>query len=118
MRELDAALAERNADYAVLVVASDEKVPAKMPPLREYNGDKLIVTFDPEEGPLALQVAYTLARARVLMARGDGEGIDGAAVRDTVERALWPTRGRPPRQPAAHRRRRRRSTRPRRSSAR
>ena len=43
-------------------------------PLREYNGDKLIVAYDPDEGPLALQVAYMLARARVLMARGDGEG--------------------------------------------
>ena len=29
-----------------------------------------------------------LARARVLMARGDGEGIDGAAVTDTVDRTL------------------------------
>ncbi len=88
IRELDEALAQRNADYAVLVVASDEKVPAKMSPLREYNGDKLIVTFDADDGPLALQVGYMLARARVLMARGDGEGIDGAAVTDTVDRTL------------------------------
>jgi hypothetical protein len=86
--ELDRAKAERNADYAVLVVPSDDKVPAKMHALREYNGDKLIVTYDPDEGPLALQVAYSLARARVLMARGGGEGIDGAAVTDTVERAV------------------------------
>ncbi|MCW3047724.1 MAG: hypothetical protein JWO74_2008, partial [Solirubrobacterales bacterium] len=86
--ELDRAKAERNADYAVLVVPSDDKVPAKMQALREYNGDKLIVTYDPEDGPLALQVAYSLARARVLMARGGGEGIDGAAVTDTVERAV------------------------------
>jgi hypothetical protein len=86
--ELDRAKAERNADYAVLVVPSEEKVPAKMHALREYNGDKLIVTYDPDEGPLALQVAYSLARARVLMARGGAEGIDGAAVTDTVERAV------------------------------
>jgi predicted metal-dependent hydrolase len=86
--ELDRAKAERNADYAVLVVPSDEKVPAKMHALREYNGDKLIVAYDADEGPLALQVAYSLARARVLMARGGGEGIDGAAVIDTAERAL------------------------------
>ena len=72
----------------MLVVPSDEKVPAKMHALREYNGDKLIVAYDPEEGSLALQVAYSLARARVLMARGGGEGIDGAAVADTAERAL------------------------------
>jgi hypothetical protein len=57
--------------------------------LREYNGDKLIVPFDAEEGsPLPLQVAYSLARARVLMAKGGGDGVDTAAVRDAVERAL------------------------------
>ncbi len=89
LRELDDALAERNADFAVLVVPAEEKVPARMAPLREYNGDKLIVTFDPEEGSrLALEVAYALARARVLMARGDGEGLDAGALRDAIDRAL------------------------------
>jgi hypothetical protein len=89
LEELDQAKAERNADYAVLVVPSEDKMPAKMLALREYNGDKIIVPFDPQEGmPLALQVAYSLARARVLMAKGGGEGVDTAAVRDAVERAL------------------------------
>jgi len=87
--ELDGAMAERNADYAVLVVPSEEQVPAKMLPLREYNGDKLIVPFDAEDPqPLSLQVAYSLARARVLMARSEGEGVDAEAVRDTTQRAL------------------------------
>src|SRR3954465_9781358 len=88
LEELDAAKAERGADYAVLVVSSEEKVPAKMQPLREYNGDKLIVAYDPEEGPLGLQAAYALARARVLMVRGGEDEIDASAVRDTVERAV------------------------------
>jgi hypothetical protein len=89
LRELDDAMAERNADFAVLVVPGDEKIPARMAPLREYNGDKLIVTFDPQEGSrLALEVAYALARARVLMARGDGEGLDAGALRDSIDRAL------------------------------
>ena len=88
MRQLDEARRERNADYAVLVVPSEEKVPARMHALREYNGDKLIVAYDADEGPLALQVAYALARARVLMARGGAEGVDGAAVADIVERAV------------------------------
>ena len=87
--ELDGAMAERNADYAVLVVPTEDEVPAKMLPLREYNGDKLIVPFDAEDPqPLSLQVAYSLARARVLMARSEGEGIDADAVRDTAQRAL------------------------------
>jgi len=89
MQALQDALAERNADVAVLVVPSEEKVPASLVPLREYNGDKLIVTYDPEEGSsVAIEVAYALARARVLMARGGGEEIDAGALRDTVERAL------------------------------
>ncbi|HEX7300756.1 MAG TPA: DUF2130 domain-containing protein [Solirubrobacteraceae bacterium] len=88
LRQLDEARGERNADYAVLVVPSEDKLPARMHPLREYNGDKLVVAYDAEDGPLALHVAYSLARARVLMARGDGDGVDGAAVADTVERAV------------------------------
>jgi hypothetical protein len=89
LRELDKALQERDADFAVLVVPSEEKVPAKLRSLREYNGDKLIVTFDPEaEDTLALELAYSLARARVLMSRGDSDEIDAAAIRDAVERAL------------------------------
>ena len=88
LEELDRAKAERDADYAVLVVPNEDKVPAKMPTLRELNGDKLVVCFDPEEGStLALEVAYSLARARVLMARGEAEGVDAAAIRETVERA-------------------------------
>src|SRR5438270_10956583 len=47
LRELDRARSERNADFAVLVVAGAGKVPARMRPLREDNGDKLIVTSDP-----------------------------------------------------------------------
>jgi hypothetical protein len=88
LRQLDDARRERNADYAVLVVPSEEKVPARMHALREYNGDKLIVAYDVDEGPLALQVAYSLARARVLMARGGADGVDGVAVADWVERAV------------------------------
>jgi hypothetical protein len=89
LEELDLALRERNADYAVLVVPGEDKVPAKMLSLREYNGDKLIVAFDPEDGPpLALELAYKLARARVLMSRAGDAGLDSGALHDSVERAL------------------------------
>jgi HAMP domain-containing protein len=88
LEELDQAKAERGADFAVLVVSSEEKVPARMQDLREYNGDKLIAVYEPADGPLALQLAYKLARARVLMVRGGEDAIDAGAVRDTVERAV------------------------------
>jgi hypothetical protein len=86
--ELDEAMAERSADFAVLVVPTAEEVPAKLEPLREYNGDKLVVALDPDSGTLPLELGYRLARARVLMKRADGDGIDAGAVRDTIERAL------------------------------
>ena len=88
LAELDGALETRAADYAVLVVSSEGKLPARTHPLREFNGDKLFVTFDPDDGStLALEVAYGLARARVLMARAAGSGIDTAALHAEVERA-------------------------------
>jgi hypothetical protein len=89
MRELDRGRSEREADYAVLVVPDEEKLPARTEALREYNGDKLLAVYDPEDSsPLGLELAYRLARARVLMARGGDEGVDVPAVAETVERAL------------------------------
>ena len=89
LEELDGAMAQRDASYAVWVVPDEDKLPARTQPLREINGDKLFVVYNPEEGGrLALQVAYALARARVLMARGDTDGLDASAVRAEVERAL------------------------------
>ena len=88
VEELDRARAERHADFAVLVVPDEERIPAKMHQLREYGGDKLVACFDPEDGStLSLEVAYSLARARVLMARGEADGIDASAIREAIERA-------------------------------
>jgi hypothetical protein len=89
LAELDEAMAQRDAAYGVWVVPSEDQLPARVMPLREVNGDKLFVVYDPEAGGrLALQVAYALARARVLMARGEADGLDATAVRGEVERAL------------------------------
>ena len=89
MAELDAAMEQRDADYGVWVVPSDELLPGHGAQLREVNGDKLFVVFDPDDGPrLGLEVAYALARARTMMASADGEGLDAGALRTEVERAL------------------------------
>jgi hypothetical protein len=89
LAELDGALQTRAADYAVLVVPCDEKLPARTHPLREWSGDKLFVAYDPQDGStLALEVAYGLARARVLMSRDEAAGVDAAALRAEVERAV------------------------------
>jgi hypothetical protein len=89
LEELDGAMATRSADFGILVVRSEDELPARTHPLREYNGDKLFVVYDPEDGSrLALEVAYGLARARVLMSRDEAGGLDVAAARAEVERAV------------------------------
>jgi hypothetical protein len=88
LEELDLAMAQRAADYAVWVVPSEAELPARAPALREVSGDKLFVVYDPADSRLALEVAYSLARARVLMAKGGVEGFDAPALRAEVERAL------------------------------
>jgi hypothetical protein len=85
LEELDRAMGHRDADFAVLVVPTEDEVPARLQALREYNGDKLVVAHD--DASLALEVGYRLARARVLMKRSDTD-VDAAAVHDLVERAL------------------------------
>jgi hypothetical protein len=88
LAELDEAMTQRAADYGVWVVPSDDKLPARATALREVGGDKLFVVYDPEDGSrLALEVAYSLARARVLMAKGGADGLDASALRAEVERA-------------------------------
>lgn len=88
-KQLDRAMRERDAEFAILVVPAEESLPARTRALHEYNGDKLLVAYDPEgDDRLPLEVAYSLARARVLMRHSAGDGVDAGAVRDTVERAL------------------------------
>src|SRR5918999_723096 len=89
LAELDEAMAQRDAAYGVWVVPSEDKLPARTRQLREVNGDKLFVVYDPDDGSrLALEVAYALARARVLMASGDADGLDASALRAEVERTI------------------------------
>ena len=68
---------------------SPEDVPAKLHSLREYQGDKIVAVFDPEDGStLELEFAYRVARMRVTAAREGSDDIDAAAVRATVARAV------------------------------
>jgi hypothetical protein len=81
-------MAEREADFAVLVVAGEDRVPAGHEELTEYEGDKLIVAVDPEEpDALGLALAYRYARLRVLMARDGALEVDAGGVRDAAEKA-------------------------------
>jgi hypothetical protein len=86
---LNAALAERDAGFAILVVGSDEKVPSGRAPLHEYEGNKMIVTLDKDAlDGRALELAYRYARCRCLMAAERDLALDAAGVRDAAEEAL------------------------------
>ncbi|MFL5828145.1 MAG: hypothetical protein ACJ76V_16620 [Thermoleophilaceae bacterium] len=86
---LNGSLAERDAGFAVLVVASDEKVPSGREPLHEYEGNKMIVALDKESlDPRSLELAYRYARCRCLMSAEKSLEVDAAGVRDAAEEAL------------------------------
>jgi hypothetical protein len=88
-RELNDGMAARAAAFGVLVVAGDERVPARCEQLTEYEGNKMIVAVNREDpSGLAIEVAYRLAAARVRMTRDSGLEVDPAAVRDTAQEAV------------------------------
>ncbi len=86
--ELNACMGERHASYAVLVVAGEDKVPAGLEELTEYQGNKIIAVLDREDpDPLALRLVYRYVRARIIAARSDELEVDAAGVRDAAEEA-------------------------------
>jgi len=86
---LNEGMAKRAASFAVLVVAGEENVPAGRQQLSEYEGNKMIIAVDRDEPDgLALEVAYRLAAARVLLARETDLEVDAVAVRDAAAEAL------------------------------
>jgi hypothetical protein len=86
--ELNACMAERDAAFAVLVVAGDDKVPRGLDELTEYQGNKMIVVLDREDpDPVGLRLVYRYVRARVLAASASSLEVDAAGVRDAAEEA-------------------------------
>lgn len=86
--ELNGAMAARSAEFAVLVVAGEESVPAGHEQLHEYEGNKLIIAVDLEEpDQLGLELAYRFARCRVLVARESDLALDAAGVRTATTEA-------------------------------
>ncbi len=85
---LDEAMEQRDAAFGIWVVPSPDQLPARTLPLREVNGDKLFCVYEPGGSRSELAVAYSLARARVILARRDADGLDGPVLRAEVERAL------------------------------
>lgn len=90
MREMDRAREQRDADFSVMVVARTIKMPSQTRPLHEYGGDKIVVVFDVDDETtmVGLELAYALARARVLMTKVDSGSIDVAAAQASIEKVI------------------------------
>ena len=87
--ELNGALDQRGAGFAVMVVAGEERLPARTEQLHEYEGNKLLIAVDRDDpDDLGLEIAYRYARCRVLMARDRELTVDAAGVRDAAEEAV------------------------------
>jgi Uncharacterized protein conserved in bacteria (DUF2130) len=87
-QELDAELEGRDANFAVLVVSGESKLPARTQELHEYQGNKMVVVFDKEAlDPLALELVYRYACARALMGSEAELELDASGVSALVERA-------------------------------
>ncbi len=87
-RELDAAMAVRDAQFAILVVSSEAKIPARTEPLAEFQGNKMIVTFDKDDlDERGLDIAYRYARCKLLAQRDATSEVDAAGVRAATEEA-------------------------------
>jgi hypothetical protein len=86
--ELNGAMEERDAQFAVLAVAGEARVPAGREQLLEYEGNKLIVALDPEApDELGLELVYRYARLKVTVTRDGSLEVDAAGVRDAAEAA-------------------------------
>jgi hypothetical protein len=86
--ELNGCMGERDATYAVLVVAGDDKIPSGLEDFTEYQGNKIIAVVDRDEpDPLALRMVYRYVRTRVLAASHESLEVDAAGVRDAAEEA-------------------------------
>jgi hypothetical protein len=66
LKELDSAKENRGAHYAIGAI-HESKVPLVVGSFRRYDGEKIICSVPVEEHPLALEIAYKVARAELVL---------------------------------------------------
>ena len=94
-KELDEAMENRGASFAIGVTTNASGMPRGTPPVSFIGEDKVVVTlpdYDPETGnfdPVFIEVALEVARATVLSRRdGEAPAMDLAALRTHVNNAI------------------------------
>jgi hypothetical protein len=83
---LNEALDQREADFALLLVAGEGKVPAGYRQLHQYEGNKMVIAVDREDPDgVELEAAYGVARALVRAGRERSLSVNASGVLDAVE---------------------------------
>jgi hypothetical protein len=88
LQEMEAAMVNRNAQYAIAVF-SDDTCPKNAGRLRAYPNNRLICSIAPDgSDSLALEIAYQLARTQLCwQLRHEGRGLDQARIAEVVKYA-------------------------------
>ena len=85
LKELDEAMENRGSEYAIGAVHENSKHDS-VGEFRRFQGNKIIVNIPEESMPLALEVAYKVARAEIIARVLSGEkGVDTEMVITKVE---------------------------------
>jgi len=84
LNELDSAKENRGAHYAIGAI-HESKVPLAVGSFRRYDGEKIICSVPVEEHPLALEIAYKVARAELILSTlREDAGFDSSKLKDKV----------------------------------
>lgn len=85
LKELDMALENRSADYAIGAV-HEAHVGDSIGEFRRFAGNRVIVKIPEDNYPMALEVAYKVARAEIISEVLKGEkGVDATKVLEKIE---------------------------------
>ncbi|MFO8020719.1 MAG: hypothetical protein R6U96_19000 [Promethearchaeia archaeon] len=88
---LDKSMNERAADFAIATVRDLDALPQEhqsIGHLRTYGIDKIVCVANTDEGWLPLDVAYKIARSRLLMENNETTEIDGGVIKTEIESVI------------------------------
>jgi len=84
LKELDRAKENRGSHYAIGAV-NESRVPAAIGSFRRYDGEKIVCSVPVDDDPLALEIAYKVARAElVLSVMREEVRLDPSKLKDKV----------------------------------
>jgi len=86
LKELDKAKENRSAHYAIGAI-HESKIPKAVKSFRRFEGEKIICSVPKDDYPLALEIAYKMARTELILSlRRDEAKLDPSQLKEKVVR--------------------------------